>query len=211
MSASTFKGLPKYSEPSDPAYPPFSPHLRPSLHPQSSNELKGQSTNKTISRNESLRCVNALLIPVSKFHPPAVCCTLMRNKTARSREGGWGNGSMLRLLGGRLRTHSRIHTHKSNTLAHPGCAGCYSRTEACFQPRDSAGLIKEHISICSRSASALSLPIKHTCTQNHNCSTSSVALCHPQRKNLDHVAITGTQIYMLRVQDMIWSLTQLVF
>lgn len=38
----------------------------------SSNEQKGQSANKTVSRNESLRCVNALLIPVSKFHPPAV-------------------------------------------------------------------------------------------------------------------------------------------
>lgn len=95
-----------------PSYPPFSSPLQPSLLQQSSNELKGQSTNKTISRNESLRCVNALLIPVSKFHPPAVCCPLMRNKTPRSREGGWGNGSMLRLLHSRLHTH----THKSYTL-----------------------------------------------------------------------------------------------
>lgn len=117
---------------------------------QSSNELKGQSTNKTISRNESLRCVNALLIPVSKFHPPAVCCPLMRNKTPRSGEGGWWNGSMLRLLHNRL-----THTYSVSVAS---CAGCYSRTEACFQPCDSAGLIKEHISICSHSASARCLP-----------------------------------------------------
>ena len=38
------------------------PPRLPFLFLQSSNELKGQSTNKTISRNESLRCVNALLI-----------------------------------------------------------------------------------------------------------------------------------------------------
>lgn len=100
-----------------PFYPPLSPFLHHSLLPQSSNELKGQSTNKTISRNESLRCVNALLIPVSKFHPPAVCCPLMRNKTPRSREGGWGNGSMLRLLHSRLHTHGTncAHTHTSHT------------------------------------------------------------------------------------------------
>lgn len=67
--------------------PPF---LRPSPLQQFSNEMKGQSTNKTISKNESLRCVNALLIPVSKFHPPAVCGPLMRNKTPRSRDGGRG-------------------------------------------------------------------------------------------------------------------------
>lgn len=96
--------------------------LSPSLHPsfllQSSNELKGQSTNKTISRNESLRCVNALLIPVSKFHPPAVCCPLMRNKTPRSREGGWGNGSMLGLLHSRLYTRSCTHVHTHTLYRH---------------------------------------------------------------------------------------------
>ena len=71
---------------------PSSPRpLPPSV--QSSNELKGQSANKTISRNESLRCVNALLIPVSKFHPPAVCCPLMRNKTFCSGKGGGGRRS----------------------------------------------------------------------------------------------------------------------
>lgn len=71
-----------------------------------------------------------------------------------------------------------------------GCVGCYSRTEACFQPCDSAGLIKEHISICSHSASAQCLPIKHTrcthtkCTMNHTHFSSCVSLCHQWRDKL---------------------------
>lgn len=101
-----------------------------------SNELKGQSTNKTISRNETPQCVNALLIPVSKFHPPAVCLTLMRNKIA----GTQGERDFRR----RLRGDSPI------TLLR-GRLGCYSWAEAWFQPPDSVGLIKEHISICSHS------------------------------------------------------------
>lgn len=194
----------------------LSPSLRPSFLLQSSNELKGQSTNKTISRNESLRCVNALLIPVSKFHPPAVCCPLMRNKTPRSGEGGWGNGSMLGLLHSRhtrartcTRAHTQTHTltfHLTHTHKHYGCAGCYSRTEACFQPCDSAGLIKEHISICSHSASAQCLPIKCTHTHTHTQS-SSVSSCHLQGdKKLDS---RQAQINMLWLKDMIWPLTEL--
>lgn len=124
------------------------------LRRQSSNEQKGQSTNKTISRNESLRCVNALLIPVSKFHPPAVCCPLMRNKTPRSRERGGGGGRWVDALATQQQTAlAHVHTHTLALSTRCEGGGCYSRTEARFKPRDSAGLIKEHISICSHSAS----------------------------------------------------------
>lgn len=161
------------------------PSLHFSLLQQSSNELKGQSTNKTISRNESIRCVNALLIPVSKFHPPAVCGLLMRNKTPCSGEGGWENGSMVWLLRS-IPLYTCINTQVIHTniapYTHAGSARCYSRTEACFQPCDSVGLIKEHISICSYSASTHSPPIEHT-RRSHTHTKShtlyhSVALYH---------------------------------
>lgn len=115
-------------------------------------------------------------------------------------------------------THSRAHTHTLAPRTRCDCGGCYSRTEARFKPRDSAGLIKEHISICSHSASTqcslYRLHKTHTWKHNRTCMLSfppSLLVMSEGQSNLANLTqkCSGRKKNTLHLEDARRPLTML--